>query len=571
MRSRPRIRWLIGLLVLVLFAGLGYALFPFLVDEEQHRRPLEAVASFALSRGVTIEGPISLSLSFQPTLVLEDVHIANPSWASRPDLLHATRLEVQLSFLALLRRELVFTKVFFDSVDLLLEEGPNESNNWTFGTPSEPPVSPQTESLISVTMAEGGFIAIQRVTIAYQPHMASFPDSQLTIIEGTALSVEARTRKFSVRGTFRDTPFTIELKGGKIIDLVDLAEPWPFDGLVTAASTSLNMKGHLIGPLSAPSLELTSSLRGERLSDLSSLLETDLPQYGPYELTTSLSLSEETISLSNIGAKIGESEFGGDLRLLNQAEKVQLSGKLTANTIQVNDFRSSEPDITSNDTPTDSPDTPSSSGTFASQNGMEAIDIDLELTVNRLLYDETDLGTIAFSAKLEEGHLSVAPFQAKSFGGMIAASFKLDGNHPAPIATFDVKAQGLNYGQALQVFDVTSEIAGSTDLDIAIRGQGVTLQEFLDHAILSIKAGPSSLMFGNEGNSEKMVVGITQATVKAAQGEAVKVRLKGKFREKAIDVGLVTGSLAQLTTPAKPWPISFLARSEDASLTIKGG
>ncbi|MDH3772128.1 MAG: hypothetical protein OET79_14240, partial [Nitrospirota bacterium] len=115
------------------------------------------------------------------------------------------------------------------------------------------------------------------------------------------------------------------------------------------------------------------------------------------------------------------------------------------------------------------------------------------------------------------------------------------------------------------------QIAGSTDLDIAIRGQGATLQEFLDHTTLSINAGPSSLMFGNEGNSEKMVVGIRQATVNAAPGGAVKARLKGKFREKAIDVGLVTGSLTQLTTPDKPWPISLLARSDDAALTIKGG
>ena len=135
----------------------------------------------------------------------------------------------------------------------------------------------------------------------------------------------------------------------------------------------------------------------------------------------------------------------------------------------------------------------------------------------------------------------------------------------------EVTAQDWDYGQALQAFDVTSEIAGSTDLDITISGQGATLQEFLDHTTLSINAGPSSLVFGNEENNDKMVVGIRQATVKAAQGGAVKARVKGAFMEKAIDIGLVTGSLTQLRTPDKLWPISLLARSEDASLTIKGG
>jgi uncharacterized protein involved in outer membrane biogenesis len=559
MRSRPINRWLIGVLVLGLLAGLGYALFPFLIDEEQYRRPLEKGASFALGRGVTIEGPISLSLSFHPTLVLEDVHIANPSWASRPDLLHATRLEAQLSFLALLKREIEVDKVLFDGVDLLLEEGPQESNNWTFGKPSEPSVSSQEESPISGTINEEGFVGIQRVTIAYQPHMASSPELQVTIIEGMVLPVEDRTRNISLRGTFRNTPFTIELIGGKIIDLLDLTEPWPIDGLVAAASTSLNVKGQLIGPPSALSLELTGALHGERLSDLNSLFETDLPQYGPYELTTSLSLYEETISLRNIDAKIGESEFGGDLRLLNQAEKIQISGKLTANTIQVNDFYSSEPD------------TPSSTETFASQTGMEAIDIDLELAVNTFLIDTQSLGKVALSAKLQEGLLRVTPFRAETFGGVISGSLELDGNHPAPRVTLEVMAQDWDYGQALQAFDVTSEIAGSTDLDIAIRGQGATLQEFLDHTTLSINAGPSSLIVGNEENSDKMVVDINQTTVKAAQGGAVKARVKGAFMEKAIDVALVTGSLTQLRTPDKPCPISLLARTGDAALILKGG
>ena len=165
----------------------------------------------------------------------------------------------------------------------------------------------------------------------------------------------------------------------------------------------------------------------------------------------------------------------------------------------------------------------------------------------------------------------MTPFRAETVGGVIAGSFELDGNHPAPRVTLKATAQDWDYGQALQAFDATSEIAGSTDLDITISGQGATLQEFLDHTTLSINAGPSLLIVGNEENSDKMVVDINQATVKAVQGGAVKARVRGAFMEKAIDVGLVTGSLTQLRTPDKPWPISLLARSEDASLTIKGG
>ncbi|MGV7229143.1 MAG: AsmA family protein, partial [Nitrospirales bacterium] len=565
MRSRARNLWLIGVLVIVLLAGLGYALFPFLIDEEQYRRPLEKGASFALGRGVTIEGPISLSLSFHPTLALEHVRIANPSWASRPDLLHATRLEAQLSFLALLRREVVIDKIFVDGVDLLLEEGPKQLNNWTFGSPPEPSASPQLKSGFSATMSEESFATVQRITIAYQPYMASGPESSLTIIEGSVSPGDDRTRKFSVRGMFRDTPFTVELIGEKVVDLLDLSHPWPIDGLITAANTSLKINGRLMGPLTALSLELNGELRGERLNDLDPLFDANLPSYGPYELITSLSLSENSLRLADSRLKVGQTDLSGLFIMDFKEDRTHYYSRLTGETLQTKDFQSSEPE---NNPAHTSPPSPES---FAKHIGMEAIDIDLELAVNTFLVDQQNFGRIALSAKLEEGLLRVTPFQAETFGGVITGSFELDGNHPAPRATLEVTAQDWNYGQALQALDVTSEIAGSTDLNITINGQGATLQEFLDHTTLSINAGPSSLMFGNEKNSDKMVVGISQATVKASKGGAIKARVKGAFMEKPIDVALVTGSLTQLTTPDKPWPISLLARSEDASLTIKGG
>lgn len=565
MRSRPINRWLIGVLVLVLLAGLGYALFPFLIDEEQYRRPLEAGASFALGRQVTIEGPITFSLSLHPTLVLEHVHIANPSWASRPDLLHATRLEAQLSFLALLRREVVVTKVFFDGVDLLLEEGPQESNNWTFGKPSEPSASSQQESPISGTINEEGFVGIQRVTIAYQPYMASSPELQVTIIEGMVLPVEDRTREFSVRGTFRNTPFTIEMIGGKVIDLFDLTEPWPIDGVLVAADTTLKAKGQLKAFHSDPYLEIAGSLSGEDLSFLNPLFQTDLPSYGPYELITSLSLSENTLSLENSRLKVGQTDLSGLFIMDFKEDRTHYYSRLTGETLQTKDFQSSEPE---NNPAHTSPPSPES---FAKQIGMGDIDIDLELAVNTFLVDQQNFGRIALSAKLKEGLLRVTPFQAETFGGVIAGSFELDGNDPAPRLTFEATAQEWDYGQALKAFDVTSEIAGSTDLAITISGQGATVQEFLDYTTLSINTGPSSLIVGNEENSDKMAVDIRQAMVKAVQRGAVKARLKGTFMEKAIEVGLVTGSITQLSTPDKPWPISLLARSGDASLTVKGG
>jgi len=135
----------------------------------------------------------------------------------------------------------------------------------------------------------------------------------------------------------------------------------------------------------------------------------------------------------------------------------------------------------------------------------------------------------------------------------------------------EVRALDWDYGQALKDLGITNQITGSTDLEATVRGQGTTLQEFLDHSAFSIYAGPSSLMLGNEEDTDKVLIGIHEATVKASQGGAVKAMVKGEFKEEPIDIRLVTGSLTRLRTSDKPWPISLFAHSHDASLTLKGG
>ena len=92
MSVRPHKRWLMIVLVLVLVGTGIYLFLPFLIDEDEYRAPMEAGLSFALGRKVSLNGPIRLTFSLRPTLVLEDVRIANPSWASHPFFLQATRL-----------------------------------------------------------------------------------------------------------------------------------------------------------------------------------------------------------------------------------------------------------------------------------------------------------------------------------------------------------------------------------------------------------------------------------------------------------------------------------------------
>jgi len=76
MRFRTLIRWSAIVCGVLAFA---FAVFVLSFDVNQYRRPLEAAASKALGRTVTLSGPLTLAVSLSPTIAAEQIRIANPA------------------------------------------------------------------------------------------------------------------------------------------------------------------------------------------------------------------------------------------------------------------------------------------------------------------------------------------------------------------------------------------------------------------------------------------------------------------------------------------------------------
>ncbi len=566
MRLRSKIVLSIGIMLTVLLAGVSYVLLPFILDEDRYRTPLEMAFSFALDRAFTIKGPITITLSLNPTLVLEDVHIGNPEWASRPDFLVAKRVEAQLSFLALIWKEIEVKRVFLDGVDILLEEGPNDLDNWTFDSSPETP-QPAGTSSVSVDMSHESYAALQRVTFAYLPYEAKQPEFPLMIVEGTIVLADKGKRRYTLRGEYQDVPFTFDVVGAPLMGLLDLDAPWHLEGSMQAARSTLHGKGHLLGPHANLSLELTGTLQGERLSDLGPLLQEDLPSYGPYELVTSLIYSGETLTLRDAHLKVGDSDLAGVFTVEDKGERIHLMGKLTAQHIRIEDFLLSETDP-SLEKQSESLD---SRETFIQKIGVEDVDVDVDLSAHTLQYDSVKMNAVKLSVTFMNGIFSVTPVHGNIFGGSLSGKFRLDGNSSSPKVDLKAHLSNFNYGHALQTIGATSEVLGSTNLDIALRGRGASRQELFQNVTLVVNVGSSELMFGKKEVSEVEEFSVQGATVKVAKGGPVKARIFGQYLGKPLDVRLATAPLSHLFSPLESWPISLVAQGRQSTLTLKGG
>jgi uncharacterized protein involved in outer membrane biogenesis len=96
---------LIPLIVLLLIVVSALAALLF-VNPAVFRGQLEARAAATLGRQVQFAGPIRLELSLRPRIVIEDISIGNPNWASGTHFAEAEKIGVRVALLPMLRGDL---------------------------------------------------------------------------------------------------------------------------------------------------------------------------------------------------------------------------------------------------------------------------------------------------------------------------------------------------------------------------------------------------------------------------------------------------------------------------------
>jgi uncharacterized protein involved in outer membrane biogenesis len=92
------------------------------VDPSVYRNQLETRTSAAFSRQFKINGPIRLVRALRPRIILEDISIGNPDWATGAHFAIAEKVGVQVAFLPLLRGKLRILDIAFSAVAFLLPD-----------------------------------------------------------------------------------------------------------------------------------------------------------------------------------------------------------------------------------------------------------------------------------------------------------------------------------------------------------------------------------------------------------------------------------------------------------------
>lgn len=117
--------------LLIIFGGVGYYLLHNF-DLNKYKPLASEMVEKELGRKLVINGDASIGISLVPTIVIEDVELANASWAKNPQMVKVKRLEVKFALLPLLKKQIVIDKIVVMGPEVYLEMAKDGKASWDF-------------------------------------------------------------------------------------------------------------------------------------------------------------------------------------------------------------------------------------------------------------------------------------------------------------------------------------------------------------------------------------------------------------------------------------------------------
>ncbi len=452
----------------ILAAAAAVLVVLFSADPNDYRGVFESTLQSATGRDVSI-GSIEFAVSLSPTIVLEDVTLANAEWGSRRQMVAADRVEVQMALLPLLRGELKGKRFILHGADILLETNASGRGNWELDANGAGAGS--AEDSEATTLPQLRRLAIEDSTLSYRDGLTgeteTFELARVTAHQGEQASLLDIDVDAIVNGEAVTFAGTV---GG--FDLLQASAPYPVDITGAVAGLAVALKGEIAQPLQGRGYSLALTASGESLAGLGSMLATDLPPGSPVHLTAILEDAESAIRIRDIAAQIGRSDASGEIVLRPGEPNWQIDADLDANQIDLDDFILADGDAKPG---------PDDSRLFSAKplpyRWMGRIDMVGNVAADRVIYGDTAMTGAALEGTIAAGRLMLDRLQFGYAGGEVALTATGDVNPPAPLWTLQGSGRGLAGGETLGLLGLTMIRGGTADLQIGVAASGGSLRD----------------------------------------------------------------------------------------------
>ena len=504
----------LGLVVVVIGAALA---LPFVLPTETYKQQLIAQVERATGRTLIIAGPLEFSILPQLALEAEQVRFANLPGAAEADMASLDELQVELKLWPLLRGAVEVDRFVLVRPVIHLEVDEQGRPNWQFGgdAPAAEPAggdgtAPEEAGeggpIVPVTEVRLGDIRIEDGTLTYAD--AASGTSERIEHLNVSISLPDLQSRLGAQGSLAYKGQTVEVDLG-VEEPLALLQGGASPVALTTGSDLLDLgfEGRVSGgeaPAAEGSVELAVASIRKLVAWLGEPLEFAGEGLRELEVAGQLKASPERVAFTGATIALDAVEAKGEVSADLSAALPRVTGRLDVGALDLNPYlpaaspepvpdpgaerqagAQSEPDEGWSDEPIALPP-------------IGGVEVDFELTVASLLYQEIELGRTVLGLTLKDNRLTADLKEFAAYGGrgkgtlevalrdgtpVIRERFSLEGLEALPFLTAAADFERL---EGTANAEIEAETRGTTERQLVKNLNGKGQVTFHDGAIVGI-------------------------------------------------------------------------------------
>lgn len=432
----------LGLAILI---GVPGYLFVKNFDLNRYKSTISEIVETQLGRKFSINGEASIGISLVPTLILEDVQLANAPWASHPQMVTVQKLELKFALIPLFKKQIVVDKAVLINPEVYLEIYKSGEPNWDFPAFRKIPTATVYESsgfIIKSALAQEILAVDDAPKTTNLEAFAGFAAKSVVIENGIVQynnqqdnsKVDLQIKKLSLAVPDIDDPinadFDVVYNGqninakttmGSLNDLMETTKPYPVILNGSAYGLNVDLNGSVVDLFNQMSYAAEANIYNPAGN-------LDAPEITlKARVDGNLKQVAVNISLLNIVENVITGKvkvnFAGKIPVINADFKSNKINLLTLQSNRPTAFNMS--DLLMNTAQATSL-VPATVVPYADLKGINA---NANITIGTLIIDEgMTAKDVLATANLNNGILNVSPLRLKFGGGEIDAQLKVNAN-----------------------------------------------------------------------------------------------------------------------------------------------
>ena len=484
-------RWLVGILAVVVAVTGSAAYFATrYFDRERVIGLVAAQVRKATGRQIHFDGPIGFHLL--PTLgfTLEGTRLANAEWGTRPDMLKARHLDLEVALRPLLNRRLEVRRAVFEGVTLWLETSADGRRNWIMqGEPAttrgEEPAPHSQPLTIDLAQAE-----IRDTTITLYDGKTG--GSESLGLEHVSLSADGPTDKLEAQVRLRGQPLSITGHIGKVSALLAGADSLALDLKLALEGVTLAINGGVgvAAKAGTASFDFDGDIRDTAV--LARLVGSDLPLPLPLRFSGHIEQDGTRSVLSALKVSAAGQSVGGSGELDAGGVRPRLNLAVKADALDLDALLPARAGAAA-------PGPVPADRVFSDQRqqvpALPAVDARVDLVAGKLrLPGMPPTSAVHATLTLSEGKVALQPlaFRLGSGGVDAAVAMQLRSGR-APEVSVRLRSSGITLQEWLALIAETRRVSGGrTELAIDLQASGRSAHELAQslNGELRLEVGP---------------------------------------------------------------------------------